>query len=332
MSDFDWQCLSASLFPRSASLEQQARWLIRYAIAAPSGHNSQPWLFRWQQEALEVHADESRWLRVADDDRRELFLSLGCAIENLMVAAEHFDMKPCLALHPCCDPHSLVATLRFGAATEVSAFRPSLLFDNIGTRFTIHGHHEAHPIPHEVLRSLGKLIVESDVVLELNDHPDFHAKIDRLVTQADAMIFADPAYRDELAEWIGRGVFGTPWLLSKLASLAVAHCNLGGLVGRSDVKHIDSSPTLAILSTIGNSVETRLRAGMVYERLSLAAAAHGIALQPLSQIVQIDSLKHELAKLQPDPTLVPQIPFRLGYATPPATRTPRRKIEEVWRD
>ena len=330
MSGFDWQCLWASSFPSQAPLAQQARWITRYAVTAPSSHNTQPWLFRWHDNALHVHADESRWLRVADDDRRELYLSLGCAIENLMVAAEQFELGPRLTLLPCQDPASLVATLRFDASPKRSAFRPTTLFDNIATRFTVHGNHEARPIPDEVLRGLGDLSVEPDVVLEFNREADFHAAIDRLVNQADALVFADPEYRAELAEWIGRGVFGTPWLLSKLASLAVAHCNLGGLIARSDTKHVDSSPVLAILATIGDSIETRIRAGMVYQRLSLAAASHGIPFQPLSQIVQIDSLKHALAKLQPDPTLVPQIPFRMGYAAASERRTPRRDLDEVW--
>jgi nitroreductase len=44
-------------------------------------------------QSIEIYADESRWLKIADADKRELYISVGCALENLLVAAEHFGYK-----------------------------------------------------------------------------------------------------------------------------------------------------------------------------------------------------------------------------------------------
>ena len=75
-------------FPRIYPVQEQLRFLVRYAILAPSTRNTQPWRFRVEGECIEVLADLSRLHPVADRDRRELYLSVGCAIENLLVAAE----------------------------------------------------------------------------------------------------------------------------------------------------------------------------------------------------------------------------------------------------
>ena len=68
--------------------EPEAGRLLRYATLAASSHNTQPWRFELADDCIRVFADAGRQLLVADPDRRELFLSVGCAVENLVVAAE----------------------------------------------------------------------------------------------------------------------------------------------------------------------------------------------------------------------------------------------------
>ena len=58
-------------------------FLIEQAVKAPSGHNTQPWMFRISETEIDICPDYSRALPVVDPDNRELFVSLGCAAENL---------------------------------------------------------------------------------------------------------------------------------------------------------------------------------------------------------------------------------------------------------
>ena len=62
-------------------------FMVEYAIKAPSGHNTQPWLFRINENSIEIHPNFDRALPVVDFDNRELFISLGCALENLCITA-----------------------------------------------------------------------------------------------------------------------------------------------------------------------------------------------------------------------------------------------------
>jgi nitroreductase len=67
----------------------QMKELIRYATLAPSGHNTQPWKFSIKENSIRIFPDFTRHLTVVDPDNRELYISLGCALENLVIAARY---------------------------------------------------------------------------------------------------------------------------------------------------------------------------------------------------------------------------------------------------
>src|SRR5450432_1037546 len=57
--------------------------LVAAAILAANPHDTQPWLFRITESAIEIFADLSRNLGAMDAFVREMHLGLGCAIQNL---------------------------------------------------------------------------------------------------------------------------------------------------------------------------------------------------------------------------------------------------------
>jgi hypothetical protein len=60
----------------------QSRELIRYATLAASGHNAQPWQFLVTGSEIQIRPDKARRLAAVDPEDRELWMSLGCALEN----------------------------------------------------------------------------------------------------------------------------------------------------------------------------------------------------------------------------------------------------------
>jgi hypothetical protein len=67
--------------------------MVLHAIKGPSGHNTQPWLFHIDSDAIETHPDLLRTLPVVDENHCELYISLGCAAENLIIAAGAMDYE-----------------------------------------------------------------------------------------------------------------------------------------------------------------------------------------------------------------------------------------------
>jgi hypothetical protein len=62
--------------------------LVHYATLAASSHNTQPWKFRLERGRILILPDLSRRCPAVDPDDHHLYASLGCAAENLLLAAE----------------------------------------------------------------------------------------------------------------------------------------------------------------------------------------------------------------------------------------------------
>ncbi len=322
--------IDETLFPANGSLPERIRFLLRYAVLAPSSHNTQPWRFRVAGKRIDVFMDDERWLKVCDDDQRELHISVGCCLENLLVAAEHFGFGHQVEYLPDSANTMHAVAIDFGVDGTAATERDDSLFKMIPVRHTNHGEYDGRPIPEDVLKQLSGCCNEPEIQVQLTSDETIKQRVDEFVVRADAIEFADPAFRAELGYWIGQGVFGTSWLISKIGKLAVTHVNIGGSTAKKDSAVLMSSPILGLISSKNSNRETQIKVGQVYQRLSLLAASFGIWCQPMSQIVQVEETKQEVAKLQPDLKLFPQLPFRLGFAEPEKHRTPRRKVEEVF--
>ena len=87
-------------FPQTSVLADQIKFVLGYAILAPSTHNSQPWRFKIQDNFCRIYYNPELKLPEADPSGRDLYISMGCMIENLIIAANYFgifwDFRPAL--------------------------------------------------------------------------------------------------------------------------------------------------------------------------------------------------------------------------------------------
>lgn len=316
-------------FPAGGSLRDKMKFLIQYAILAPSSHNTEPWQFRIHDNAIDLLMDYSRWLKVADADQRELHISVGCALENLVVAAEHFGLGHTEVLMPNTSEPLLAARITFAEGGSAAQHREPRLFEMILVRHTNHGVYDGHPIPDDVRARLVACCIEPDIFVHLTDDLTIKKSVDDWVVKSDAVLFAKPEYREELAYWIGKGVFGSSWLMAKLGQFAVSHFNMGKSIGKKDHELLMSSPVFGLIASERDGRRQQIMVGQVYQRISLLAASHGIWCQPISQIVQVAETKQELLMAAPEGGLIPQHPFRMGFAQAEREHTPRRPVADV---
>jgi nitroreductase len=323
-----WQIREEN-YPAEGTLGERLEYLLRYAILAPSTHNTQPWKFRIKDTEIEIYIDRSRWLRVVDADQRELHISVGCALENLLIAAEHFGMGHHVIYFPETGHDDHVATISFIPEGEPTQFRRPELFDAIVERATNHLTFEDRPVPDSERRWLGDCCAEEGIALWLTDQAEIKRKVDELTVRADAEQFADPAWRHELGQWLGQGVYGNSWMVSKLGQLAVTYLNLSKGVAKKDSELLQSAPLLAVLTSKQNHPDVQIQVGQAFQRIALTATVLGIRVHPMSQILEFPELKQELTSLLPTQGLMPQHAFRLGYAAGEVEHTPRRPLAEV---
>jgi hypothetical protein len=71
----------------AALIAPELHGLLYYASLAPSGHNAQPWTVRIDGRDIWVGTDSARWLPKVDPANREVMLSVGAFLENLITAA-----------------------------------------------------------------------------------------------------------------------------------------------------------------------------------------------------------------------------------------------------
>ena len=303
--------------------------LVRYAILAPSSHNTQPWKFTVGADTVDLLVDTERWLRVADAEQRELYLSAGCALENLLIASAHFGYDAEVALLPEPARPELAARVRLTPSASPATAPVEAWFAAIPLRCTNHQVYDGRPVFAGALQRLRACGIAPEITIFLTSDPEIKRRADDLVVRADALQFADPSFREELGYWIGQGVFGSPWLMAKLGQLAVTYVNIGKSQAKKDSELLLSAPVLGMITARRADRVTQVQAGQVFERVYLEATALGLSLQPVSQILQVPELQSEVRSLLPDPTFVPLQPFRLGYAVPEAEHTPRRPLEEM---
>jgi hypothetical protein len=322
-------------FPSAGSLEAQIRFLLRYAILAPSVKNTQPWIFKVGGDTVQLHADLERRLPITDPDCRELFISVGCALENLLVAAEHFGLQFDVGYPSQDEADGLVASVDFAAGGSglPSPARAGIQFEALCQRHTDNGVYRADEVPATLQQQLQACAVDADIRLDLSDDQMFHRWVDELTTEADRTEFANPEFRRELAQMIGLGSFGEGGLMSQEARLLISRWDIGQAVALQDRALVESAPLLGVVIAADDTRPVHVRTGQLFERVWLTATSLQLSMQPMSQTMRTPELRTAVADLLPTSGWMPQHLFRLGYSarTDHHRRTPRRPATDVLR-
>jgi hypothetical protein len=179
---------------------------VRAATAAPSIHNTQPWLFRLNDDTIDVLVDRSRQLTTLDPDGREMILSVGAAVFNLRVAARALGRETRIQLWPDPDQPDLAARLTIGAAAgDLPAARA--LAEAIPRRHTNRRPFASKPVPYGTLVELSGGATAENATLVTVD-PALRAAVLSLTRTAENRMKEDPQYRAELASWTTPGGVG----------------------------------------------------------------------------------------------------------------------------
>jgi nitroreductase len=332
-----WE-VDPSEFPRDGSNEDKARFAVRYAILAPSSHNTQPWRFAAIEDELLLIADRSRRLTVIDPDDRELIISCGAALFNLRVAFAHFGVPTVITTFPQSSDPDLVARIQL-VARGPSAAELGALIGAIPRRATNRYAFAEAECPGELLAAIKAAAEAEGAQASLATAGSMRRQVAGLIAEADRRQFADGAFRRELARWIqparrddgmpaySQGIEVLADAATPIVAMAIRTFDIGKGVAASHEQLARGSPLLVALSTATDDNEAWLACGQALERVLLVAAKAGHAASYLNQPIEVAELRGRLAELM-GTTGTPQLLLRIGRG-PSVPHSPRRPLADV---
>jgi len=312
--------------PNAAALQA----LIQTATLAPSSHNTQPWLFRLKESRVELLADRTCALPVNDPDDRELTLSCGCALYNLRVAAAAAGWQTTVEPFPDAADADLLARVRLQPAAATRA--EAALHDAMAARRTYRERFADTPVDPIAAQALVNAAQVEGATLSLLDTEDRRATAAALVAEGDALQWANPSWRRELAAWMhprrrGDGLI-LPALAIPVAQVVVRTFDMGHGVAAKDRQLADESPLLAVLSTAGDTPGDWLAAGQALQHVLLEGLHRGLQASYLNQPAQISTLRPRLQQLTGRRGWA-QLLLRIGEPAKTLPAAPRRPVSDV---
>jgi hypothetical protein len=310
------------------------RELIRNATLAPSSHNTQCWKFALEQPAITILPDPLRRCPAVDPDDHHVFVSLGCATENLVQAALAHGLHGEAVFDVSRD------AIRIGlTATRADA---SPLFKAIALRQCTRGLYDSKPLSTEDLIQLERAGTSPGVqVLLITERPAVDRVLD-CVVQANTAQMADPAFVRELKTWIRFNGAEAARKRDGLYSAATGNPDiptwLGGLAfgllfrrkAENDkyARQIRSSAGIAIFVGYFADKANWVEVGRCYERFALQATALGIRNALVNQPVEVQAMRPQFATAFGLTGERPDLVVRFGHG-PELPRSLRRPVEAV---
>ena len=329
--------------------------LLRAATLAPSPHNAQAWLFEVGRRHVDLHVDRSRNTGAIDPFHREMYVGLGAALENLLVAARANGFAPTVSLMPVGDDAAHAARVELTSAAPVR----SPLYDQIPRRHTNrYPYVVGRDVPMQALSAMSRVatagVPEARLLWFTKDGDRAH--IGELLVAATEEIVGDADQSSSDFEW-----FRQDWdelqrrrdgITLDAAGLPDLTATLGKLLppqspkatGESWLKstrerHTKTAAAYGVVAVRDvRANRERLQGGRVLERAHLWATGHGLALHHMNQLTERGDRELQLG-LPPRfgsavADLMPSgwealATFRIGYPTHAARKSPRRAVEAV---
>ena len=324
-------------YPADGTVAERLRFLVGYAVLAPSVQNTQPWRFRLAGERIELRADRTRALPVSDPDDRELTLSCGAALFHLRLALRCFGHAGEVVLGPDPSDPDLLARVGLGGPVDPTPEEVAELAA-IPRRRTHRGRLAARAVPTAVLTELRLLATEEGAWLHLTEAEGERAGLARLIDEADRLQGEDPRFRRELLAWAherrratGDGLpdhaLGIEDLKSYQGPLVVRTFDRGDGRAAAGVQLAAGSPVLAILGTDHDTPPAWLKAGQALGRILLRARSLDLFASYLNQPVEVPAVRARMPEVLGRDGH-PQLVLRFGYGEEPPP-SPRRPVAEV---
>lgn len=320
-----------------------ARALVGAAVLAPSDWNTQPWRFEVDPGSIRLLADVQRALPTSDPDRRGLMVSLGAALENLVVAARAYGLQPTVRYRPDEGARGAVAEMTW---LDGGPRRDRELFGALTERRTNRRNYDGRGLMPQIRAQLSAQVADGprlywldgrDALRELADlvHDAVRVSVSNRLFQAERHGWLRSSLQD--AELRGDGMPEDALCMSGPANWFAGHyydpkswflrLGAGSLANRAR-EGVRSAGAVVLLTTTARDESACLLGGQAYERLALKATQLGLAHQPINAPLELDRFRAPLLRQFGVTGEEPLMLVRCGHDGP-VPHTPRRAVSVV---
>jgi hypothetical protein len=343
-----------------ADARRSAVAIVHSAVLAANAHDTQPWMFRIDGNRIDVYADMERHLGAMDPFRREMYLSLGCALENAVLIARSLGYAASIeiasgSLREEASTRAPRRVASIGLAGQSPDVSP--LLAAIPHRHTNRSPYQGdRRISDETLNQLTALASDAHVRLIWITDPlarrDFAsatvAATQNIVADLGMIADSDRWFRSTDAE-IERHRDGPTLCCAGLSPLVLFAARLMPISAQSAHRHwidqtrdsqLGTNPVIGLIAV--KDLYDRgqaLRGGRLWQRLHLQGTLLGLGMQPLNQLPECVDRELQLGKPSTyaktlagfcgDSQWQPTFAFRVGWPTRPAAASPRRTLQSV---
>lgn len=314
---------------------------LEYGILAPSVLNSQPWSLEIEDNTVIVKLDSSRLLPMADPRHQGAMFSLGCFVENCIIAG------PFLGLQ-------IKVIEEIGEVSELATVK--LVFSEEKERLQKNYNSELvlaikervnNSLPYDIKKKLASGIIQ--MVENASVYPQIqlrvvqdNQKIERIAEvtrQAIEAFQVRREFRQEFAKYINgnwsKKKFGLPGYciglslpMSYLMPWIIRFTNFGSKQGTASKVLMLSSSAVVVITTQKESLHQWYLSGRIFQRTVLKLTEKLVSYSILNAAAESES---HARKLMSDLSLTgfPAVIFRVGYTTYRSSQKPRIPVERL---
>jgi nitroreductase len=334
--------------------------VVHAAVLAANAHDTQPWRFQIGSDRIDVYADADRHLGAMDPYRREMHLSLGCALENAVLIARSLGYAANLRISGGLLQEGEVRDDVRPAVSISLGKQPadaSPLAAAIPHRHTNRSPYRGdRTIPMDMLLKLSALASEPAVRLIWITDPAARRDFAAATVAATETITADPVMIADSDRWfrasdkeIELHRDGPTLYCAGLSPLVLLGARLMPVSTQSAHRHwidqtrdaqLGTRPVIGLIAVEDlYDRDCALSAGRLWQRLHLQGTLLGLGMQPLNQLPECVDRERQLGKpatyrkaltgFSGAAEWQPTFAFRVGWPTRPGPASPRRSLQSV---
>ncbi|WP_342481118.1 hypothetical protein NST07_04170 [Paenibacillus sp. FSL L8-0340] len=300
----------------SAAITDPRVQLAAHGLLAASSHNMQPWKIKLDSSnplKFALYADSERLSPAVDPYARQFMVSQGTFLEYVRVAGKELGYETAIELFPegDYDEKRLVQSMRTKPVAVITLTRMNSvshpLYKYLFLSDTNRGAYRSDALRAEQVDELQGLQENKDISLKIVQDPDNKKRLATYITEASIVEAGVDTVMEESARIFrsnekeknkyrygfsveGQGTDGLMrHMLQGLVTLFPS-LNKGEAASKqfitSTETSVNNTPAFAMIRSADNSRLSQVRSGMLYSRLVLSAHRLGLAIQPLSQVLE----------------------------------------------